>query len=290
VTGAPDLVVTGATGRLGGRVARRLAAHGVPMRLLVRDPARAPDLPRTQVVSAGYGDAAAAQQALTGARTLFMVSAGESPDRVDVHGTFLDAAARAGVRHVVYVSFISAAPDSTFTLGRDHWHTEQHATASGMEVTFLRDNLYADFLPLTVGTDGVLRGPAGDGRIGAVTTDDIADAAAAVLLDPVPHVGATYGLTGPASLTLTEVTETMTRVYGRPVRFHDETVEEAYASRASLGAPDWQVQAWVSTYTGIAHGDFALVTDDVQRLTGHPATSFEDFLRASTTGSPSPGH
>ena len=141
--------------------------------------------------------------------------------------------------------------------------------------------MYADFLPLLVGADGVIRGPGGDGRVAAVAQDDIADAAAAVLLDPDAHAGRVYSLTGPASLTLTEVAATITAVTGRPVGYHDETVPEAYASRASYGAPDWEVDAWVSTYTAIAAGELATVTDDVRRLTGHPATSFAEVLRRS---------
>ena len=70
-----------------------------------------------------------------------------------------------------------------FTLARDHWATEQHIRGSGLPFTFLRDNLYADFLPFMVGDDGVIRGPAGDGRAALVAQDDIADAAVAVLRD-----------------------------------------------------------------------------------------------------------
>ena len=66
---------------------------------------------------------------------------------------------------------------------------------------------------------------------------------------------------------------------GRPITYHAETLEEAYASRASYGAPDWQVDAWVSTYTAIAHGEVDTVTDDVRLLAGHPATSLAELLR-----------
>ena len=130
-----------------------------------------------------------------------MVSASETPDRVERHRAFVDAAVAAGVRHLVYTSFVGAAPDSVFTLARDHWATEEHIRASGLEFTFLRDNLYADFLTFLVGDDGVIRGPAGDGRAAVVVQDDIADAAVAVLRDPAPHAGRTYDLTGPQALS-----------------------------------------------------------------------------------------
>jgi uncharacterized protein YbjT (DUF2867 family) len=269
---APRLAVTGATGRVGGRVAARLCAAGVPLRLVVRDPARAPGLPGAAVVVAEYADGAAARTALAGVDTLFMVSGAEAVDRVARHRAFIDAAVSAGVRRLVYLSFTAAAPDATFTLARDHWATEEHLRASGLRHTVLRDNLYADFLPLMVGEDGVIRGPAGDGRAAVVAQDDIADAAAAVLRDPAAHEGRVYDLTGPAALTLHEAAAVLAAATGRPVRYHPETVEEAYASRARYGAPDWQVDAWVSTYTAIAAGDLAGVSADVERLTGHPAT------------------
>ncbi len=70
----------------------------------------------------------------------------------------------------------------------------------------------------------------------------------------------------------------MTRVLGRPYAFHDETLGEAHASRAAYGAPDWQVDAWVSTYTAIASGELAEVTGDVPALTGRPARTVEQVL------------
>jgi uncharacterized protein YbjT (DUF2867 family) len=270
--------VTGATGRLGGRVARRLAGAGLTQRLLVRDPSRAPQLPGAGAERASFEDSEVVRKALAGVWTLLMVSASEAADRVAQHTSFVDAAAAAGVEHLVYVSFSGAAPDCTFTLGRDHYATEQHIRASGLRFTFLRDNLYADFLGAMVGEDGVLRGPAGDGRVAAVAQDDVADVAAAVLRDPGSHQGETYTLTGPEALTLDEVAATLSRALNRPVTYQRETVEEAYASRASYGAPAWQVDAWVSTYTAIANGEVAGVTDDVPRLTGHPATSLTELL------------
>ena len=272
------IVVTGASGRLGGRIARRLAAEGLSLRLVVRDPSRAPDLPGASVAVAEYGDRDAVRRALDGAETVLMVSASESADRVDRHRAFIDAAADAGAGHLVYTSFVEAAPDAVFTLARDHWATEQHLRASGLTWTFLRDNLYADFLPQMVGEDGVIRGPAGDGRVAVVAQDDIVDAAVAVLRDPAPHAGRTYDLTGPEALSFAEMAEIITAQTGRAVRYHDETLEEAYASRSHYGAPDWQVDAWVSTYTAVASGEVSAVSPDVPRLTGRPATSLAELL------------
>lgn len=271
--------VTGATGHIGGGVARRLAERGVRQRLLVRDPRRAPDLPGAEVAHVEYGRDALA--ALDGVDVVLMVSGSESADRRAEHAAFVDDAAEAGVGHVVYTSFLGASPDATFTLARDHAHTEQRLRAAGVRWTFLRDSLYLDLLPLFADDEGVLRGPAGDGAVGAVARADVCDAATAVLLDPAHHAGRTYDLTGPELLTLDRLAAVVTEVTGRPVRYVPETVEEAFASRARFGAPDWQVEAWVSTYTAIASGELARLSDDVERLTGHTPRSLRDVLTAT---------
>jgi uncharacterized protein YbjT (DUF2867 family) len=256
-----------------------LADRGIEQRLLVRNPAKAPALEGGVVAACAYGDASAARAALDGVSTLLMVSASESADRLDQHRTFVDAAAAAGVGQIVYTSFAGAATDCTFTLGRDHWATEQHIRASGMHHTFLRDNFYLDFLPLMVGEDGMIRGPAGRGRVAAVARADVARVAAAVLTDPGSHRDATYTLTGPEALSLDEAARTIHELTGREVSFHDETVEEAYASRRRRwDAPQWQYDAWVSTYTAIKAGEVEDVFDDVRAVTGRRPTSLRELL------------
>ena len=274
------IALTGATGRIGGRVAQRLATKGVPLRLLVRDPDRAPKLPGATAVVAPFADGDAVRAALAGVETAFMVSASESSDRVDQHLAFVDAAAAAGVRHLVYLSFQGASADSTFTFARDHAVTETAIRDSGMAWTYLRDSFYADFMPGLVGDDGVIRGPGGDGRVAVVGQDDIADAAAAVLAEPAAHAGRTYTLTGPTALSFNEIASIVGESEGRDVTYVGETLEEARASRAPYGAPDWEVAGWISTYTAVAAGEHAEVTGDVESLTGHPATSLREVLRA----------
>lgn len=275
------IAVTGSTGAVGGMVARALSEAGRTTRLLVRDPLRAPRLDQSETAVCSYGDADTIRRGLDGVDTVFMVSASESADRLEEHRTFIDAASAAGVQHIVYTSFQGAAPDATFTLARDHWATEQHLERSGMSWTFLRDSFYLDLIPLFAGDDGVIRGPAGEGRVAAVARHDVAAVATTTLLDPAPHRGAAYTLTGPEALTLTELAQIITRVTGRTVTFHDETVEEAYASRSIWPAPQWQYDAWVSTYTAIARGEVAEVTDDVERITGRPPLDLEGVLRST---------
>jgi len=271
------VAVTGATGAVGGIVAAHLSERGVPLRLVVRDAARAPRLDgaEAEVAVATYGDRAASVEALRGVETLFMVSAAEAPDRVDQHRSFVDAAVEAGVRHVVYTSFAGASAESVFTLGRDHFATEQHIRESGLAFTFLRDNFYLDFIPLFADEQGVIRGPAGDGRVAAVARADVAAVAAVVLLDHESHAGATYDLTGSEAFTLTEAAARLTALGGRSFTFVDETVDEAYESRRVFEPEPFQADAWVSTYTSMASGEVAQVTSSVRDLTGRDPLTLE---------------
>jgi uncharacterized protein YbjT (DUF2867 family) len=278
--GSEAIAVTGATGKLGGRIARRLADAGIAQRLVVRDPARAPDLPGAKPVPARYGDAPALRTALRGVDTLLLVSASEAAGRVALHTATVDAAVDAGVSRIVYISFLRAGPEATFTFARDHWHTEEHIRRAGVASTFLRDSIYLDMLPVFAGADGVIRGPAGDGRVAAVAHDDIADVAAAVLLGS-GHDGRTYDVTGPRAITLAEAAEEIGRAAGRPVTYHAETLEEAYASRSGYGAPDWEVAGWVTSYAAIATGELDVVTDTVAALAGHPPMGLAEFLVAN---------
>jgi NAD(P)H dehydrogenase (quinone) len=272
------IAVTGATGALGGRVARRLADAGVPARLLVRDASRAPALSGVEVATTGgYSDGPGMRSALAGVDTVFLVSAAEAADRVALHTTAVDAVVDAGVRRVVYVSFLGAGPHATFTFARDHWHTEEHLRASGLVHTILRNNLYLDVLPYFPGPDGVLRGPAGSGRFAGVARDDIADAAAAVLTT-AGHDGATYDITGPESISMDEVAAELTRASGRLISYDAETLDQAYASRAGFGAPDWEVAGWVTSYSAIAVGELDVVSPAVAALAGHRPMTFAEYL------------
>ena len=281
------IAVTGATGALGRRVAERLAGREeVALRLVVRDAPRAPRVPGAEVVAApgGYADGPGLTAALAGVHTLYLVSAAEAEDRLQQHRTAVAAAAAAGVQRVVYTSFLGAAPDAVFTLARQHAATEEALAATGVRTTVLRHAMYADFVPFfAVLEDGqaVIAAPADDGRASFVSRDDLADVAAAVLLDDSPALdGAVLDATGPEALSLDDAAAVLAEVTGRPAAYRRQTVEEAWATRRPSGHPDWEVEGWVTSYRAIAAGEMSRVTDVVPRLTGHPARTVAEHLRA----------
>ena len=109
------IVVTGANGKVGGDIARRLAAAGVPQRLLVRDPAKAPQLERAEVVRADYRDPESVREALEPGDRVFMVAVHEGvEDRIEAHRSFIHAAAEVGVGLLAYLSMVNASRTSQF--------------------------------------------------------------------------------------------------------------------------------------------------------------------------------
>ena len=173
-------------------MAARLAERGVAQRLVVRDPSRAPRIEGAEVVGgASYADGEAMRRAFEGADTVFLVSAHE--DRTASTCTAAPSTRRSPPASSGSSTRRSSRPraDTDFTFGRDHFHTEEHIKATPLRWTFLRDNIYLDFMPFFAGEDGVIRGPAGDGRAAVVARDDIAASAAAVLTGD-GHAGAVY--------------------------------------------------------------------------------------------------
>ncbi|HEX4443147.1 MAG TPA: NAD(P)H-binding protein [Galbitalea sp.] len=268
------IALTGSTGGIGGAVLAKLGGSRV---LIGRDASKLE--PGHDARQAAYGEPAMVA-ALSDVDTLFFVSGRESATRLDEHLAVVDAAVDAGVERIVYLSFLGATADSIFTLGRQHYFTEQAIRQSGLKFTFLRDSFYQDYLLYMVGSDSVIRGPGGTGRISAVARDDVAAVAAEVLRSASSgrHDGASYDVTGPEALTLAEFAALISTASGTTVTFHDETEAEAYASRAQYNAPAFEVEGWVTSYQSFAAGEMSKVSGDVERVIGRPPIRFEEFL------------
>jgi NAD(P)H dehydrogenase (quinone) len=286
------VALTGADGRLGSRLAFRIAAAGGQQRLLVtgrgttpRLPDGAP-LPEAEVVAVpSDADPRALTSAFEGAHAVFLVPSQVRPGRLDKHRAAIDAAVLAGVRHVVYVSSIGAGPEAIASGARDDWLTEEYLCGTDLRWTLLRTSMFHRTLTFAVydesyGTERttVLRAPAGNGRVASVSHDDVADAATAVLLDEDPnrHAGRTYRLTGPKALSLDEVAAALSTVVGRTIRYVPQTVEQARALFYRSTAIE--VEDWITRCQAIEAGVLAEVSPDVGHLAGREARSLEAWL------------
>ncbi len=277
-----NIAILGSTGRIGSRIARELSGQGYEMRLPVRSLSHTLDVPGATSVEFVYGDTPLTRRALDGIDVLFMVSGRESATRLDEHKGLVDAAKAAGAKHIIYTSFQAVAPDSDFTLGRDHYFTEQYILESGLHYTFLRDSFYLEFFLDIVTDDGLILGPAGvdGGGCSAVAQADVAAVAAAILRDPDEHINKIYDMTGPEILSMKDAARIISEETGQTVTYKQETINEAYASRrAAYDVPDWELDAWVSTYTAFDSGVLANTHSDVESILGRPALTLRDVIR-----------
>ena len=275
------IAITGVTGNLGGFVASQLAEAGVQTIHLARSPVRAKTYPNAQLIQASYENSPQVVAALQGVEVLFMVSDKEHPERLSQHLAFVDAAAQAGVNQIVYTSFYHASPESTFTLARDHAATEAYIQEKGFAYTFLRDNFYLEFFLDLCLDNGEIRGPAGDGKVSAVSRKDVAAVAVEVLKDPKKWGNQILNMTGPEEWTMLELTQQVSKALGKDIAYIPETVEEAYQSRKAWPAQDWEYDSWVSTYTAIQSGELAGISSDIERVLGRPGHSLTDLLKDS---------
>ncbi|WP_125775707.1 NAD(P)H-binding protein [Antribacter gilvus] len=276
------VVVTGAGGRLGTRLAFRLAAEGAQQRLILPDVRRAPHLtdgrplPNASVVVCPDG---AAPDVLTatfaGADTVLLVPARTDPVRP------LQAAIAADVRRVVLVSEVGASPNAVSRRARDAWRAERRLRSSGLQWTVLRSSVPHSRLTDAV-VDDVLRAPAGTGRVASVSHDDVADAATAVLLDERVHLHdqAVYDLTGPEALSGDDVARVLTEAVGRPITYEPSPAADPDPDAGPFhGRPDDPSDdPWTSCCAAVAAGVFEKVSATVESLAARPARSLATWL------------
>ena len=273
------IAVTGVTGNLGGMVSRLCKEKGIKVRNLARNKEKAEKMGFSDVFKSSYDKSDDTVKSLEGIDVLFMVSGSENPDRVQQHKDFIDSAKTAGVSHIVYLSFYNASKNSIFTLGRDHYATEEYIKENGFKYTFLRDNFYVDFFVDMCREYGEIKGPAGNGKVSAVVRSDVSEVAAEILENPEKWENQTLNMTGPEELTMEEITKLASKYLGKEIKYIPETVDEAYESRKIWKAEQWEYDSWVSTYTAIAQGEQSGIFCDIEKVLERRATSLSEYLK-----------
>ena len=274
----PKIAVTGVTGNLGGIVSRLCKKNGIEVRNLARNVEKAEKLGFSNVFKSSYDKSEDTVKSLKGIEVLFMVSGSENPNRVQQHKDFIDAAKIAEVSHIIYLSFYNASKNSIFTLGRDHYATEEYIKENGFKYTFLRDNFYVDFFVDLCREYGEIKGPAGNGKVSAVVRSDVSEVVAKILENPGKCENQTLNMTGPEELSMDEIVKTVSKYFGKEIKYIEETVEEAYESRKIWKAEQWEYDSWVSTYTAIAENEQSGISNDIEKVLGRKATSLVEYL------------
>lgn len=265
------ILVTGASGALGGLIVKALDGHGVIAGT------RTPSGPSSRYVD--FDDPASLPAAFEGVETLVFVSAGYAEDDVVFarHKAVAEAAARAGVRHVVYTSLTGSA--SALSIAMAHRYTEKVLAEAPFAVTILRNALYAELLAGLAApalASGVLPGPLRDGRVPVVAREDLAEAAARVALDPAPHAGRVYELDGVEDLGLDDLAALVPGL---------RDGGSLGALRESLAAfPAYQAGHTVSIFAAISGGLVTAGASDLPELLGRAPRPVRPVVAAVLKG------
>ncbi len=287
-------LITGASGQLGRRVVELvLDAQVGPLIVTTRRPDTLAGLARrgVEVRAADFTKPETLASAFAGAHRLLLVSTnGLTPgQRFASHKVAIDAAAAAGVRHIVYTSLINPGPDSPISFADDHSMTEAALLASGIPHTILRNSLYTDLFLMTAPqaiSSGTLYAAAGDGRVGYVTREDCARAAAAALL--TANGSRTFDITGPGLVAQADVARMLAEISGRQVTYVPMTPADLRRGLVQQGLPADLAALLVSIDDAIAKDTLAVVSSAVEDLTGQAPTSVRAFLEAHAGGQPIP--
>jgi NAD(P)H dehydrogenase (quinone) len=294
------IAITGASGRYGTLATDKLIAmgHGRDLLLITRTPAKLAERERDGC-SVRYGDfdqPESLQAAVSGADRLLLISGTRVGARVRQHQAAIAAAVAAGLKHIVYTSFVNVETSNPAIVAVDHRETENLIRASGLAWTFLRDAHYADAMILNAGpgfvASGVWLTSTHGAREAMVWREDCVNCAVAVLSKP-GHENQAYAITGPNRENFAAVAAMLAEVSGHAVRVVETDDAGMYAHFDALGIPrhpvddqtvagiPWNSDDMVSFERAIREGHLDICTNDVERLTGRKARSVREMIEAN---------
>jgi len=294
-----SLIITGASGQFARLVTRTLCENTPASELILvsRNPDSLADL-AAQGKQVRYGDfdnAASLEAAFAGGERMLLISTLSVGRRADQHRRAIHAAAKAGVKHIVYTSSGGARPDNPAIVIPDHLATEAALRTSGLAYTVLRDSLYAEAVVLEIAPRmlavGQWSSAAGEGRSPFVWKADCA-AVAAKVLTTAGHENRTYELTGPALVSFRDAASLTAEICGRPLPFVPITDEQLTAALAAAGVPHKYIERMntpgvgtssiediVSYEQGLRGGFFEVLSTDVHTILGRPPRSLRDLFQ-----------
>jgi uncharacterized protein YbjT (DUF2867 family) len=278
------VLVTGATGTNGRLVVEALLRRGTPVRAMVQNAAKASDLQRAgaALAVADFDKPDTLDAALAGVERTLLLSAVDE-HLVEREARFVECAKKAGVRHLVKFSAIGAHPAASFTFGRQHGQSERFILDSGLAFTFIQPNFFMQNLLWSadmIKARGEFYSTLGVAPVSHVDARDIASVVAMTLAEPIDrHAGSIHLVTGPRALTFAHVGEVLSRVLERSVRYVDLTDEQFRAGLLASGQRDWQATALVELNRYARQGHASVVTDTVERITGHAARTLRQWVQ-----------
>jgi uncharacterized protein YbjT (DUF2867 family) len=271
------LILVTTAGKVGSETVRLLRERDLPVRVLVRDPAKVAALAEAgaEIARGDLDLPATIDAAMTGVSAVVLVSPAVPAQELNV----VASAARAGIGHVVKAT--SKAPTDS-PIARRRWQAEIEAglAAAGIPYTLLRSNAYMQnvlALAPAIAKTSSFGSAAGKGRSGMVDARDVAAVAAEIAACPAPHAGQTYWLTGPELISNYDVAAVLSQLLGRAITYRELTFEANLEAMINAGVPEQIAQMNAQAFSLVADGDAEWVTEDVPSIIGRSARSFEQF-------------
>jgi uncharacterized protein YbjT (DUF2867 family) len=267
----------------GSAVIREFARQKAPVRALVRNRAKSRELETLPSVEVVEGDMLRPETlgaALAGVERVLMISSADQ-QLVETQCTFIDAARKAEVQHLVKFSGVNAMLDSPFLFSRMHAEVERYLERSGLAWTHLCPSqfmqVYFREVP-TIVTQSALFLPLQGAALSPVDIEDIAKVAFA-LLRSEGHESKTYSMTGPEALTMTEIVEQISLAIGKTVRYVNVPLEERRRALLAAGLPQYFADALDAQVSERLKGAEATVHSGTHEFFGIHPTTFAEFAR-----------
>ncbi|MDX5348063.1 MAG: SDR family oxidoreductase [Hymenobacteraceae bacterium] len=278
------ILVTGATGTVGSQVVRELSNYEGHVRAGVHSIIKGEKLkqyPDTSIVELDCNRPETFEAAFTGVTKLFLLTP-FAEDQVEMAKHLVDAAKKAGVKHIVRLSASGAGSENGIQLGRWHREAEQYIEQSGIAYTFLRPASYmqnfVNYMAHTIANEGKIYMPLGEGKVNYIDVRDIGAVAAVTLTQP-GHENKVYELTGPEALSIKEIAEIISEELGKQVEYIDVPEDAARQSMLQAHMPEKLVSAMLELYAVAKAGHTATVNDTVHKITGRQPHTFREFVR-----------
>lgn len=281
------ILVTGAAGHLGSAVIDNLLKKVPASQIVafVRSEEKAAKFKNLGVnVRIGdYNDIASIDNAVKGVEKVLLISS-LSHERLKEHSNVIDAAKRAGVKHIAYtgVTMKDVETSPLKPLMISHFQTEDYIKASGLTYTFLRNNLYAEVIPFYLGEQVLSTGihfPAGNGKVPYAFRPDLAEATANVLAGQ-GHENKTYQLTGSELVSFADVARILSELSGKQITYTDVDPVPYEKHLKEIGVPDMYIAINTGFAASIKLGEYEVVTNDLEKLLGRKPTAVSVYLQA----------
>lgn len=282
------ILITGATGQLGKSTLQHLLKKGVSssqISALVRDEAKAGDLKSQgiQIKVGNYNDYASLVQSFQGVHKLFLISSSDFVGREKQHENAVSAAKEAGVKHIVYTSFMRKNESATSPIAfisNSHIDTEKHLKASGLSYTILKNNLYFEVLPMFLGEKVLETGvffPAGGSKSAFASREDMAEATAQILASS-GHENKEYHFSNSDNVSFAEIAQMLGNITGTKLTYTNPSPEVYVNVLKENKVPDQFIGLLTGFAQAIQEGEFFSSQTDLEKLLGRKALTLKEYL------------